>query len=176
MTDNIKWFDRQFDFSRVTEDSEALIDRLRETEPMLRIIVADMSDELLNIQPEQKWSVKEHVGHLTTLEPLWQARIVDIVQGKPVLTPADLDNRATFEASFNRFTVNELIDDFKQVRSHTLQQLASINIADIVSQSLHPRMQQHLSLRDHLYFVAEHDLHHIKHIRSLLNSSLDAKE
>ncbi len=175
MTDNMKWFDRQFDFSEVTEDFEALINRLSETEPTLRIIVANMSDELLNTQPEQKWSVKEHIGHLTMLEPLWQARIVDIIQGKPVLTPADLDNRATLEAGFNRFAVNELIDDFAQVRSYTLQQLASINIADVASQSMHPRMQQHLSLRDHLYFAAEHDLHHIEYIRSLLNSSLDAK-
>jgi hypothetical protein len=35
---------------------------------------------------------------------------------------------------------------------------------------LHPRLKQTMRLVDHLYFVAEHDDHHLAHILELVGS------
>jgi hypothetical protein len=36
--------------------------------------------------------------------------------------------------------------------------------------SLHPRLKTPMRLVDHLYFVAEHDDHHLAHIWGLINA------
>ena len=165
---NIKWFDRKFQFNHTASDYPAIYTRLSATPGVLRQMLAHLPENALDKQPEGKWSVKEHVGHLSVLEPLWRARIADIQHAKAQLTIADLENKATFEAGFNRYPVQQLIDDFTRERTATLHQLAGLQPDKIISRSLHPRMQQELSLTDHLYFVAEHDDHHIEYIRTLL--------
>ncbi len=164
--DTPKWFDRKFDFNLAASDYLEIRHRLHLTDKKLSYLV-DVSEDCLNEKPDTKWSVKEHVGHLCILEPLWRQRIIDINNCISTLTPADLENRATTEGNFNLKDISLLLQLFKLERTATLSLLDGMN--DIVSNtSLHPRLHKPMRIIDHLYFVAEHDAHHMDIIKQML--------
>lgn len=163
-----KWFDRKFDFSFGIDEYPAIYKRLQQAPDMLAAILPNTPDHILSHQPNSKWSVKEHVGHLSILEPLWRARMHDIIEKKPGLTPTDLNNNATAEAGFNKYSIAALLRNFIEERRKTLSLLDSIIIADHTHTSMHPRMHQPMRMIDILYFTAEHDDHHMAVIRELI--------
>ena len=163
-----KWFDRKFDLSFDTDKFAAIYTRLAHAPDMVKQIVVHLPEETLLYKPEGKWSIKEQIGHLSVLEPIWRIRFQDIREEKPRLTPADLDNRATTEAGFNAYTLGALLEKFTAERKATLSLLDSIDPLDITKTSLHPRLQQPMRIIDLAYFVAEHDDHHMACIRELI--------
>lgn len=163
-----KWFERKFDFSFDNGEYPAIYQRLQQAPDILANIILHIPDDILSYQPTEKWSVKEHVGHLSILEPLWRTRIQDIIQKKAVLTATDLDNKKTTEAGFNEHTIAALLRKFEEERKITLSLLDSIPISEHNHTSLHPRLEQPMRIIDILYFTAEHDDHHIAVIRELI--------
>ncbi|MCS3802174.1 DinB family protein [Niastella sp. OAS944] len=163
-----KWFERKFDFSFDVNEYTTIYRRLLQAPESLEIILQNKSNDILSYQPDGKWSVKEHTGHLSVLEPLWRARIQDIIEKRPTLTPTDLNNSATSEAGFNKLSITELIQRFAVERRQTLVLLDSINISGHTNTSLHPRMQQPMRIIDIAYFTAEHDDHHMGVIGEIL--------
>ncbi|HYE55209.1 MAG TPA: DinB family protein [Chitinophagaceae bacterium] len=164
--DTKKWFNRQFDFN-TTSDLAAICKRLEETPAQLQNVCRHIADTTLEHKPGNTWSVKEHIGHLSLLEPLWRTRFEDISQGKAQLTPADLENRATSAAGFNNYSISTLLEAFKKERALTLTMLERMNADDLRKTSLHPRLQQQMRIADLAYFVAEHDAHHLERILQL---------
>ena len=164
----MKWFDRKFDFSFDTDYYTTVYERLKQAPDRLRQLTPTILEDRLTAQPDGKWSIKEHTGHLSVLEPIWRIRFHDILESKPVLTPADLTNKATTEAGFNSHTLSSLLDQFTAERKATLALLDSIDVRDSSKTSLHPRLQQPMRIIDMVYFVAEHDDHHISVIRELI--------
>lgn len=163
-----KWFERKFDFSFDVDENTNIYQRLQQAPAVLETVLLNISEEKLTHKPDGNWSIKEHTGHLSVLEPLWRARIQDIIEKKPTLTPTDLNNSATDEAGFNQFDIKTLLQRFSEERRQTLSLLESINIKDHTHTSLHPRMQQPMRMIDILYFTAEHDDHHITVIREIV--------
>jgi hypothetical protein len=159
-----KWFERTFDFNMDAGQYSAIHLQLKGAPDRLRQAVAGLAEGVLDHQPEGGWSIKEHTGHLSVMEPIWRARFHDINERHPQLTTADLSNRATTEAGFNQFTLDVLLDRFLAERRTTIALLDTLNLLDESRTSLHPRLQQPMRMIDHAYFVAEHDEHHIKRI------------
>lgn len=122
---------------------------------------------MLVYKPLGKWSIKEHVGHLFVLEPLWRTRFRDIQEGRPDLTVADLENRATSEGGFNDLPIDQLLMTFSGERALTLRFLDSIGEPDNTKKSLHPRLRQSFGITDLAHFVAEHDMHHMERMREI---------
>jgi uncharacterized damage-inducible protein DinB len=137
-----KWFERKFNFSFDVDEYTNIYQRLKQTPAVLETVLLNIPEQKLAHKPDGTWSIKEHTGHLSVLEPLWRARIQDILDKKAVLTPADLNNSATSEAGFNQFDITVLLQRFSEERQQTLSLLESININDHSHTSLHPRMQQ----------------------------------
>lgn len=164
-----KWFERTFDFSFDVEQYATIYQRLQQAPGTLATLIQQIPEELLTVKPDGKWSVKEHIGHLSLLEPLWRTRIQDILEKKPTLTPTDLDNKKTSEAGFNNVPVADLLQKFVEERKETLALLDRINVKNQQGTSLHPRMQQPMRIIDILYFTAEHDAHHAGVIAELIN-------
>lgn len=79
MLSTVKWFDRKFDFSYGVDEYESLLQRLSSSIPRLSDLVADVPVETLSIKIDSKWSIKENIGHLIILEPLWRVRVVDLM-------------------------------------------------------------------------------------------------
>ncbi len=165
------WFERKFEFSFPVELYPNLLARLRGSPARLEETLCRRSHEILTTKPEEKWSVQEHAGHLLDLEPLWLARVEDYVVGMDQLTPTDLQNRKTSEAHHNDRPLETILKDFRTAREKLLHRVSELD-ATLFSRAIpHPRLKTPMRLVDHLYFVAEHDDHHLARIWELLNTT-----
>ena len=150
-----KWFERKFDFKVSNDDHAVVNNRLQQTIKKIQHLLAGIPNDLLVYKPQGKWSIKENTGHLAVLEPLWRERIIQIQTGEAVLAPADLENKATFDAGFNDLNILTILKKFIDERSRTLLLLNSVNEEDKTKSSLHPRLNQPMRIIDLAYFVAE---------------------
>lgn len=162
------WFERRFDFSFPVELRPNIFVRLLGTPARLEEMLSGASRETLMGKPQGKWSAQEHAGHLLDLEPLWLARVEDYINGADQLTVADLQNRKTDEASHNFWPPEQILADFRSARRKLMRRLGQLD-AVLFSRAIpHPRLKTPMRLVDHLYFVAEHDDHHLARIWELL--------
>jgi hypothetical protein len=164
MTQVPNWFDRKFEFSFPAELFPNLCVRLRGTPARLEEIVRAYPQERLVQRPGEKWSAQEHAGHLSDLEPLWLARVEDYLAGAAELTTADLSNRKTHEAGHNQRSIEDILAEFRKARLRLVDGAAGVDPAIFARSIPHPRLKTPLRLVDHLYFVAEHDDHHLARI------------
>jgi uncharacterized damage-inducible protein DinB len=161
MTQVTKWFERKFEFSFPVELYPDLCVRLRGTPARLEEMVRGCPGDRLVQAPQGKWSAQEHVGHLADLEPLWMARVEDYLADRSQLTTADLTNRRTHEANHNARAVEEILADFRRARLHLADRLDRLEPALFARTLPHPRLKVPMRMVDHLFFVAEHDDHHL---------------
>lgn len=155
------WYERKFDFSCPVELHPDLCVRLRGTPARLEELVRGRPAERMVRAPQGKWSAQEHAGHLLSLEPLWRARVEDYVGGRSELSVADLTNRPTFEARYNERALQEILADFRRARIEMVDRVEALDPALFGRVLLHPRLKVPMLLVDHLFFVAEHDDHHL---------------
>jgi uncharacterized damage-inducible protein DinB len=165
------WFERKFEFTFPLEQYPNVCIRLRGTPARLEEMLREVSSEVLVAKPEGKWSAQEHAGHLLDLEPLWLARVEDFVAGKDLLTVADLTNRKTHEAGHNKRALKEILTGFRSERLRLLNRVEQLDSALFARSVVHPRLKQLMRLVDHLYFVAEHDDHHLARIWEMIGGS-----
>jgi uncharacterized damage-inducible protein DinB len=162
------WFERKFEFTFPVEQYPNLCVRLRGTPARLEETVRGVSHELLVRKSGEKWSAKEHVGHLLDLEPLWMARVEDFLGEGDTLTAADLSNRKTHEANHNARELAKILASFREARMHVVDRVWKSQSFLFARTLLHPRLMQPMRLVDHLYFVAEHDDHHLARIWEMI--------
>ena len=163
------WFERKFEFSFPADLYPNLCIRLRGTPARLEEIVRAYPGKQLVQKPGEKWSAQEHAGHLLDLEPLWLARVEDYVAGSGQLTATDLQNRKTDEANHNTRPLEEILAAFRTARGKLLSRVNELD-ASLFSRAIpHPRLKTPMRLVDHLFFVAEHDDHHLARIWELVN-------
>lgn len=165
--EKLNWFDRKFDFSTNQNILPTLIERLEGTPVRLAEKIRKIDPSRHKIKPNDKWSILEHAGHLSDLEPLWQGRLDDILNGAQEMRPADLTNRITDEANHNETSPRDLVDNFSDLRALTVSMLRQLKEEDVFKSSLHPRLKTPMRLIDMFLFVAEHDDHHLAAISSL---------
>ena len=155
------WYQRKFDFSFPVELYPDLCVRLRGTPARVEELVRGCAAERMVGAAEGKWSAQEHAGHLLDLEPLWMARVEDYVGGRSELSAADLSNRGTFEAKYNDRALAKILADFRRARVAMIDRVEKIDGGMFGRVLLHPRLKVPMRMVDHLFFVAEHDDHHL---------------
>ncbi len=164
------WFERKFEFSFPVELWPNLCARLRGTPARLEEALRGRSRESLVRKAEGKWSAQEHAGHLLDLEALWLARVEDYVAGSEQLTVADLRNRKTDEANHNARPLEQILTEFRAAREKLLKGGEEVDASLFARAIPHPRLKTPMRLVDHLYFVAEHDDHHLARMWELVNA------
>jgi uncharacterized damage-inducible protein DinB len=162
------WFERKFEFTFPVEQFPNLVVRLRGTPARLEEMLRNVPQEILVRRPGDKWSAQEHAGHLLDLEALWLARVEDFVAGGTQLTVADLSNRKTHEANHNARRLAEVLAELRAERLRLVDRVGELQPQLFSRTLLHPRLKQPMRLVDHLYFVAEHDDHHLARIWELI--------
>lgn len=167
MTPITPWVERSFNFNFSSGLFPIIFSRLEGSLFRLFNIMANADDQQCS-QSERGWSVKQHLGHLTDLEELWWQRLDDFMQNKQVLTAADMTNRRTEEAPHNQTSLSTLLADFTRERQRMLETIYGYDEEVLLRTALHPRLNIPMRLIDSLYFVAEHDDHHIAIISSRL--------
>ena len=166
------WFERKFEFSFPVELLPNVCARLRGTPARLEEALRGHPQKILISKAQEKWSGQEHAGHLLDLEPLWLARVGDYASASDQLTPADLRNRKTDEANHNARPLEQILTDFRAARETLLKRVDELDASLFVQAIPHPRLKTPMRLVDHLYFVAEHDDHHLARIWELLRPSV----
>jgi uncharacterized damage-inducible protein DinB len=157
-----RWFERRFSFEHLSaQDAAFLVERLRGAPARVEDKLRDLPRALLTRRDGEAWSIQEHVGHLVDLDALHAARLDDYLAGASVLRAADLQNRKTYEARHNERPLSELVQAFRRERGRFVERLAAWNPQSLDVSAIHPRLQQPMRLVDMLYFVAEHDDHHL---------------
>jgi len=163
------WFERKFDFTLPVEQYPNLHIRLWGSPARLEEMLRNLSRDNLIEKPGGKWSAQEHAGHLADLEPLWIARVNDFLTDGETLLVADLTNRKTDEANHNARNLEEILAQFRTARLRLLDRLGELQPELFAGTKLHPRLMQPMRLVDHLYFVAEHDDHHLAKIWGMIS-------
>ena len=168
MSQVVAWFDRKFDFGLPLEHFPNVCIRLRGAPARLEDMLRGAQRHVLIKKPGEKWSAQEHAGHLLDLETLWRSRIEDLTGDGDRLPAADLTNRGTTEANHNAKDLSEILRGFRAERLRMLDQIDSFPPEMFGRSKLHPRLQQPMRLLDHLFFVAEHDDHHLARIWDMI--------
>jgi uncharacterized damage-inducible protein DinB len=171
-THQTKWFERKFDFSSEQNIFPSIIERLRGTPARLEDKTKGVADPVFNSKVNGSWSIKENIGHLIDLEPLWMGRLDDILNKEIYLRTADLQNQKTNQANHNARAISDLLKEFRAVRINTVKRVEFLSEEDVFLSALHPRLKTPMRLMDHFLFVVEHDDHHLVTINQIINSEI----
>ena len=165
--ERIEWFERKFGQQEENGILPGIIERLAGTPARLEEKIKNIDAEQHEIKKDGKWSIKEEIGHMLDLEPLWYGRMEDFADAKNELRSADLSNRKTHEATHNLQAVEKLMADFRKEREKLVEKIKNMKDADLNRVAAHPRLKTPMRVIDLAYFVAEHDDHHLAQITYL---------
>jgi len=118
-----KWFNRKFPIIEDNGILLSIIERLSGTPARVEEIINNVDPALLTLRPEGKWTIKEEIGHLSDLEPLWSARLDELVNGLAELRAADLTNRQTHTANHDATEIKILQQQFREQRQLFVKKL-----------------------------------------------------
>ncbi len=164
------WFERKFKFDFPVEFYPNICIRLRGLPARVEELTRGLNREQLIQKPDGKWSIQEQVGHLLDLEPLFHTRLEDYKRGADTLAAADLTNRKTHEAHHNDRTLHLMQLELRRARQEMMDKVEALAPADFARVAKHPRLNQPMRLVDLLYFIAEHDDHHLARIWEIRSS------
>ena len=162
-----EWFNRKFPIIEDNGILPSIIERLIGTPARVEEMIRAIKPDLLILKPGGKWSIKEEVGHLGDMEPLWLGRLDDLGNGLSELRVADLTNQRTHTANHNATDIKLLLQQFREQRALFANRLLGLKDEQLPFISLHPRLKTPMRIIDLAYFVAEHDDHHLASIREL---------
>jgi uncharacterized damage-inducible protein DinB len=166
----LPWVDRKFDFNLPIEMFPNIIERVRGTPARLEDLIKSLSSEILTSRINGKWSIQEHAGHLSDLETLHEGRLDDFLSGKEILRAADMSNKKTNEANHNSRNIHDILKEFRTNRMNFVKRLENLDAKQVSLESLHPRLKQKMRIIDNLFFVAEHDDHHLASITEIIRT------
>ena len=169
MIERANWFDREFSFDLPVWMYPNILERLRGTPARIDDRIKALTQEGLTKRDPDSWSVQENVGHILDLEPLWIGRLDDFLSGKEELREADLSNKETYEADHNSKPIADILSLFQSVRNGFVARLEGCDEPTVLRTSTHPRLKTEIRLLDLVYFVAEHDDHHLARISQLVS-------
>jgi len=163
-----KWIEKTFSFNKTMDDFNTLALSLHQNPIYIQQLTAELNNDQLNRSLDSKWSIKEHIGHLSDLEILHSKRLDEFIAGEKLLSPADMSNKRTNEADYNKLSLEDLNTQFLTCRKEFLVKLKTVPSEALMRKAFHGRLNNDMKLLDMLYFMNEHDLHHIESIKNLI--------
>ncbi len=172
---SVKWSKREFHFDEIPLDHQQLIKRILATADRLRKMLASIPEVEMEIRNEGKWSIKENAGHLIDLQDLNMTRFKELKEGKAVFTPADMTNIETEAADHDSVKIRSLLSTLETRRKELAGFISSMTDTELTNKALHERLGIEMNAWQLLYFIAEHDDHHINTIKGII-AALDFDE
>jgi hypothetical protein len=167
MVKRSEWIERQFTFGLPMGMYPNVVERVRGTPARIEDLTRSLPPEILTRRDGDKWSIQEHAGHLLDLETLGICRLDDFEAGRDPLTAADMENRKTHEANHNASTMENILAAFRKDRMEFVRRLDAYDEAFVQRTALHPRLKVRIRVIDLIFFIAEHDDHHLARISEL---------
>jgi hypothetical protein len=169
-----RWTARTFDHELPLGLYPAVLERLRGTPARAAALLHTVPDPLRRWRSEPSWSAQQHVGHLDDLHDLDMQRLEDFASGAAVLSAADVTNRKTEAADHNAAATAALLERLRVHREALVARLEQFDETAASRSAQHPRLQRPMRVIDWMYFVAEHDDHHLARGREVLRQARDA--
>ena len=163
------WTSRRFDHEWPVELMPGILERLRGTPVRAAALLGEFTETRIR-EARGGWSAVEHVGHLDDLHALDVCRLDEFLSHVSVLSAADMTNRATYDARHNERSTTAVLDDFRTRRLEFVHRLEQLSAEEAAIAAEHPRLRRQLRLVDWLYFLAEHDDHHLAKAREVLRN------
>lgn len=167
MIDRMEWIKRQFSFELPLGMYANVVERARGTPARLEDLTRGLSRKVLTRRDGDKWSIQEQAGHLLDTEELGMQRLDDFEAGRETLVAADMENRKTHEANHNAAKIEDILAQFRQERMEFVRRVDAYNEAFVQRTALHPRLKVKIRVIDLVFFIAEHDDHHLARISEL---------
>jgi hypothetical protein len=168
MIEQIAWLDRTFTFDQPTGIFASLLERLQGTPVRAEQLVRGLPEKLLGARVAEKWSAKEHFGHLADLQQLDDRRLSEYLDRAEVLSPADMQNRATEDANHRNAPIEDILAKLADGRKQLVNRLEALTEEQVGIIAIHPRLRKPMRILDWVYFLAEHDDHHLALARGVI--------
>ena len=164
---NLPWFERNLKFGYPAEMLPYFLERLEGSIIRIQAKVKGIDDKILSTRFNDKWSVKQNIGHLAEVDEIANKRLDEMVQGVSPMSPAVFEPQ-----DYNPWTIEKVVDLFKNNRLKNLKKYQSLAESDLLKASLHPRLKIMMTPVDLAWFDAEHDDHHLVTIDRILKDKI----
>jgi len=161
--EKLQWFERVFTFGLPKKMLPFYIERLEGTIPRIEAKVKYVPEQILSTKLDNKWSVKENIGHLAEVDEIANKRIDQMIAGISPLSPAVFEPKP-----YHELPIQEVINFFREARSKNIRRYKELSPSDLEKTALHPRLKVMMSPVDLAWFDAEHDDHHMVRISEIL--------
>ncbi len=161
------WFERSFTFGLPKEMLPFYIERLEGTIHRIEAKVSGIDERVLSEKFNDKWSIKQNIGHLAEVDQVSLKRIDEIMSGIPILSPAVFEPQ-----DYNPWPIRKVVSFFREVRLANLDKYRKLQPDDVTKGSMHPRLKVRLTPVDLAWFDAEHDDHHLLKVSDILATQL----
>ncbi len=151
-----KYFSRYIEYS----DRQNVIELLKEQKESLLELVKNLSEEQQNFRyAENKWSIKEIIGHLTDTERIFSFRSVSIARGEKACLPGFDEDAYMAMSNFSEQSFESLLTQYRLVRE------SSIALYESMTEEIASRMGNangfEVSARAYAWAIAGHEAHHV---------------
>ncbi len=163
------WIERKFAFDTPAGLFPCILERLRGTPARISALVSDIPAELYTRKPDKGWTIQQHIGHLASVEELFDNRLTQFIDGAEELIAADMTNQKTEAMNYNQMSMDEVLTLFRTVRGTFVKRLEEVEATIVERSAFHPRLKKPMRLIDLVFFTAEHDDNHLADIVELWN-------
>ena len=133
--------------------------------------LAEIQTELGNLSDEQglfrdapgEWSIKEVMGHLNDVERVFSYRMLRVARNDLTPLPGFEQNDYVREAGFDRYTLQDLIQEFEHLRRANI--LAILNMSEESTVRRGNASGYTVSTRALIYMIVGHVDHHLESLR-----------
>jgi len=160
---NLPWFERNLKFGYPKEMLPYFLERLEGSIVRIQTKVKGVDDKILSTKLNDKWSIKQNIGHLAEVDEIANKRLDEMANGVSPMSPAVFDAQ-----DYNPWPIEKVLELYKTNRLKNLKKYQSISESDLLKSSLHPRLKVQMTPVDLAWFDAEHDDHHFVTINRIL--------
>lgn len=109
---------------------------------------------------ENKWTVKEVIGHIADTERVMSYRLLRIARGDKTPLAGYDDEQYVRQASFHDRSIQDLLEELKAVRYSTICLINGLNEEAFLRKGVASNLD--ISARALAYIIAGHERHHVK--------------
>ena len=163
----LAWFDRKFTFDLSPDMLPFYLERLSGTIARIEYKVKGVDDKILSEKFNNKWCIKQHIGHLAEVDEIGNKRIDQMTSGAAILSPAVFEPK-----DYSTWPIEKVLNYFDKTRTGNINKYYSLTDDQLLKGSEHPRLKVNMTPVDLAWFDAEHDDHHLLAIQNSLNANL----
>jgi hypothetical protein len=159
----VPWFERNLVFEKPVEMLPYFLERLEGTVARIAQKVKGIDDSVLSIRFQDKWSIKQNIGHRAEVDEVANKRIDEMVAGIAIMSPAVFEPQ-----DYNSWPIERILNFFRENREKNIMKYRSLSTDNLSKASMHPSLKVRMTPVDLAWFDAEHDDHHLVKISQII--------